>query len=169
MWFVGALKGAIHGPSWTQSNPNCACLFHPNICGVQRTSWKRLVCRETNQSEVPVPSSAPVLPPCLCETQAFHSYFPSTVGSAFVTCIVSLLVLCSRVQRKQLLLHPVIWTNKLREIKLCTLYGHLLCCSGRHIMDLSKFDLPWVAPHYYECVAIKEHHYAKEKQLKSCF
>lgn len=52
----------------------------------------RLFCRETNHSEHPVPFSAPVLPPCLCETQAFHSYFPCTVSPAFVTCIVSLLL-----------------------------------------------------------------------------
>lgn len=115
MWFRRALKGAIHRPSWTLANPNCACSFHPNICGVQRTSWKRLVCRETNHSEHPVPSSAPVLAPCLCETQTFHSYFPCTVSPAFVTCIVSLLVLCSLVQRKQLLLHPTLRTNILTK------------------------------------------------------
>lgn len=37
--------------SLTPANPNCACLLHPHICGLQRTPWRRLVCCKIKHSE----------------------------------------------------------------------------------------------------------------------
>lgn len=58
---------------------------------------------------------------------------PPTVSFAFVTCIVSLLGLCSHVQIKQQLLHSALWTNtrtkKPCEIKLCLCGLLLRCCA----------------------------------------
>lgn len=84
MWFSRTFERR-HSQTETELRPAPIVPFRyiQNICGgVQRTSWRRLVCRKINHSVRPVPSSAPVLPPCLWETQTpFIQISPCTAQS----------------------------------------------------------------------------------------
>lgn len=149
VWFSRALKGTIHRPNWTQANPNCACVFHPNICGVQRTSWKRLVCRENKPIWAPRAFLCPSSPPLSLRDTSLSFIFP--LHSQFCLCdlyCVSVGALFPRSKETIIVAFrpPNKHRQKLCEIKLC-LYGLLLCCSELHIMGLLKFDLPWVTYH----------------------
>lgn len=129
MWFSGALKGTIHRPNWTRAKPNCSCSFHPNICGVQRTSWKRPVCGGTNQSENSVPSSDPLLPSPSLQDTSLSFIFPQ--DSQFCLCNLYCVSVGALFKRNNYCCIPPseqTLTRKLCEIKLC-LYGLTLCCS----------------------------------------
>lgn len=126
------LKGAIHRPKLNSGQPQ-------NICGgVQRTSWRRLVCGKINHSVRPVPSSAPVLAPCLWETQTpFIQISPCTAQSwlsqlycvsvpAFKGNNYSCILPSERMHSQELC----------GAIELC-LYGLLLCSSVIHELPQS--------------------------------
>lgn len=130
-------KGTIHRPN---------CLFYFNICGVQRTSLKSVLQR-TNQPEHPVLVSVFCLwfPFRSLRCTSLFIHFPPAVSCAFVASIVSLLELCSHLQRKHLLLHPASWTNKDKNnarnsTKLCV-YELLLSPSELHIMSFTYIEL----------------------------
>lgn len=84
MWFSRTFE-RCHSQTETELRPAPIVPFRyiQNICGgVQRTSWRRLVCGKINHSVRPVPSSAPVLAPCLWETQTpFIQISPCTAQS----------------------------------------------------------------------------------------
>lgn len=54
-----------------------ACWTHPNICGVQGASWRRLDCKIIKHSVHLVPFSALHLPACFCKRDTNVSFtFP---------------------------------------------------------------------------------------------
>lgn len=140
MWFSRTFESR-HSQTETELRPAPIVPFRyiQNICGgVQRTSWRRLVCRKINHSVRPVPSSAPVLAPCLWETQTpFIQISPCTAQSwlsqlycvsvpAFKGNNYSCILPSERMHSQELC----------GAIELC-LYGLLLCSSVIHELPQS--------------------------------
>lgn len=140
MWFSRTFERR-HSQTETELRPAPIVPFRyiQNICGgVQRTSWRRLVCRKINHSVRPVPSSAPVLAPCLWETQTpFIQISPCTAQSwlsqlycvsvpAFKGNNYSCILPSERMHSQELC----------GAIELC-LYGLLLCSSVIHELPQS--------------------------------
>lgn len=100
MWFSDAFKGNIQvgpnvfGPTWIVP----ACFIQTSVASKEK-SWKRPVCIKANQWE-PLCLSLPQLSCLSLLDRSLLFIFPWTVWSAFVTCDVSPLVICSCVQRK---------------------------------------------------------------------
>lgn len=149
MWFSNAFKGNIQvgpntfGPTWIVP----ACFIQTSVASKEK-SWKRPVCIKANQWE----------PLCLCLPQLSslslldHSLlfiFPWTVWSAFVTCDVSLLVICSLFKGNYelwIILAAFLRANTDRNyIRSNDVYMDSYWASCNLF---SKFDLPWVISFY---------------------
>lgn len=140
----GALKGTIHRPNWTRANHElCLLVFIQTSVASKEHPGREWSAEEQTNRSAPCLPSAPVLPPCLCDAQAFHSYFPlqSVLPLWLVLCLCWRSVpafkgnnYCCIPPSEQTL-----W-QQLCDIKLC-LYGLLLCHSELHIMSLTCPEL----------------------------
>lgn len=169
MWFTCIFKGTVQRPRWTGASPNCARSFHPNICGVRKTSRKRLVGMKTNQWEPLGLIPAPLLLTGSVRCQPLIQIPPAQLALPFVPA----LYLCLRFvpafkgNNYSCALPP---SSEQTLIKICVRSNNV--CMDPHRAQLNVFVKVWSASSYLLIrVTTKGHDYDRKwgEQLKSCF
>ncbi len=146
MWFSGALKGSVHRPSWTQAKPTRACLSSKHLW-CPKNILEGTAPRRNKLIRAPRAFLCPSSPSLSLWNTSLS--FMSPLQSVLPLWLALYLCWCSVPAFKgnnYWCIPPFEPTRqqKLWEIKLC-LYRLTLSCSELYIMDLSKFDLHWVA------------------------
>lgn len=145
-WFQRQHSG---WPKCIWANLNCACLFHPNICGVQRKILEETHVHKSKPVGALVPFSPSALLTVSVRPQPFiHISLNSLVCFCDLWCIsAGDLFLCSKeTMNYESFLHPSSEQTMLDRNYIRS--NGVYMDSELHIILSSKFDLRWVISDY---------------------